>query len=239
MFNRPPTHEIYDRAQLGSPAIVTPNTLIYDYFQGQSVYVPVERSGNLSLRSEDRHVFSIGASITPFSETDLTFSADYQKIRINNPIMTFPIATPEAEAAFPEQFTRNPDGRLVTIDRRPLNFSRSYQQQFSWGINYTRPLEPNAKNSDVITAQNLEEIKRKFPGAKISVVESNSAVGRRIQNMSSRLTVSLYHSIYLEDRALMRQAAPTLDFLHGLDFLDGSAKNFLGGQPRHKCLTRN
>jgi hypothetical protein len=214
--------------QLGSPAIVTPNTLIYDYFQGQSVYVPVERSGNLSLRSEDRHVFSIGASITPFSETDLTFGADYQKIRINNPIMTFPIATPEAEAAFPEQFTRNPEGRLVTIDSRPLNFSRSYQQQFSWGINYTRPLEPNAKNSDVITAQNLEEIKRKFPGAKISVVESNSAVGRRIQNMSSRLTVSLYHSIYLEDRALMRQAAPTLDFL------DGSAKNFLGGQPRHK-----
>lgn len=214
--------------QLGAPLIVTPGIRTYDYTRRETADVALAFGGNPNLRSDERQVFSFGVNATPFSKADLTLSFDYLSSRIDNPVVTFPIATPGIEAAFPERFTRDASGRLVQIDSRPLNFRRANQQQLRWGVNFTSPLEPGAAVTKVITVSGEAEVRRRFPNAKITMVEPGSASSERIQNLSSRLVVSLYYTLHTEDSVVPREGVPALDFLNG------SAKSSRGGQSRHE-----
>ena len=62
--------------------------------------------------------------------------------RIRNPIASFPTATAEIEAAFPDRFLRDVTARLLRIDSRPVNFARSDREELRWGINFSKPIGP-------------------------------------------------------------------------------------------------
>jgi hypothetical protein len=128
--------------QLGDPNIVTPNVRVFDFTRGETVDVTRIEGGNPNLLADNRQVFKLGVTAKPFSETDLSITANYTKTRIDNPIASFPTVTPEIEAAFPDRFVRDQAGRLAQIDSRPVNFARSDRQEIRWGINFSKSVGP-------------------------------------------------------------------------------------------------
>ncbi|HVF94469.1 MAG TPA: TonB-dependent receptor [Sphingomonas sp.] len=128
-------------SQLGNPVITTPNSRIFDYVRGATVTVTTLGGGNPLLRADDRRVQRLGLTLKPWSETDLTLTANYVDTRIDNPIVSFPSPTAAIEAAFPDRFTRDAGGALTRIDTRPINFARSDRSEVRWGVNFSKPIK--------------------------------------------------------------------------------------------------
>lgn len=126
--------------QLGNPLIATPNARVFDFVRGETVDITRLDGGNPGLVSDSRRVFSTGLTLRPLSETDLTLTANYTNTRIDNPIASFPAATAEIEAAFPDRFVRDATGRLVQLDNRPINFESSEREQLRWGVNFSKSI---------------------------------------------------------------------------------------------------
>lgn len=218
--------------QLGAPMVVTPNVRTFDFTRREVVDITQIFGGNPALRYDDRHFYRFSLNAKPLATTDLTLNFEYLSTRIDNPIAPFPVVTPEIEAAFPERFTRGVDGQLSQIDGRPLNFEKSRQEQLRWGLNFVRPLgatEPWMRNAPVRTYSSEAEARAAAsPGTMVAMVQPNSAMARRFENMASRLYVSIYHTWHLRDEILVRQDLPKLDLL------DGAAIDVRGGRRQHE-----
>ncbi len=218
--------------QLGSPLIVTPNIRAFDFIRGETVDITRVFGGNPDLRSENRRVLAVGINAKPFSATDLTLSIDYTSTRIDDPIATFPIATPEIEAACPERFTRDADGRLLRIDSKPLNFERSTQEKLRSGINFTKPLGPQPsgmQSSTVRTYSNQADARASLPpDAVIIMAKPGSPAAHSFENLTSRLILSVYYTWNIQDKILVREGGLAVDLL------DGFATGDRGGTPRHE-----
>ena len=129
--------------QLGDPAIITPNVRVFDFLRGETVDISRLDGGNAALLNDTRQVWKFGFNIKPFETPDLVFNANYIWSRIDDPIASFPTATAELEAAFPDRFTRDAGGRLLQIDNRPVNFDYSERQELRWGFTLTHVLKPS------------------------------------------------------------------------------------------------
>ena len=128
-------------AQLGNPVISTPNVRVFDYVAGTTATVTTVTGGNPFLTADNRHVDKLGVTIKPWSETDLTLTANYTRQRTDNPIASFPTPTAAIEAAFPDRFTRDVAGNLLRIDTRSINYARTDSSNLRWGINFSKPLK--------------------------------------------------------------------------------------------------
>jgi iron complex outermembrane receptor protein len=128
--------------QLGDPLLETPNVRVFDFVRGETANVTLLTGGNPALTADHRRVFKLGSTLRPFSKTNLSLTANYTNTRITDPIASFPTATPEIEAAFPERFQRDENGRLLRIDSRPVNFARSDRSEIRWGLNFSKPIGP-------------------------------------------------------------------------------------------------
>src|SRR5688572_31350741 len=128
--------------QLGDPLIATSGVQVIDFTTGESVDITRIDGGNPGLLADSRRVFSLGARLQPIDDEDLIVTANYTDTRIRNVIASFPTATPEIEAAFPDRFVRDSTGRLLSIDARPVNFARSEREELRWGVNWSQPIGP-------------------------------------------------------------------------------------------------
>jgi iron complex outermembrane receptor protein len=128
--------------QLGDPVLSTPGVRVFDFVRGETVEVTRIDGGNPALVADNRRVWKIGANVRPLAKTDLSLSANFTSSRIVNAISGFPAATAEIEAAFPDRFQRDPAGRLLLIDTRPVNFARQDRSELRWGFNLTLPIGP-------------------------------------------------------------------------------------------------
>lgn len=127
--------------QLGNPMVATPNVRVFDFVRGETVDITRVDGGNRNLIADNRNVMKLGLNLRPIKDTDLTLNIDYNKSTIDNPIASFPTATAEIEAAFPDRFTRDPvTDRLLRIDNRPVNFLRSEREQIRWGLNFSKAI---------------------------------------------------------------------------------------------------
>ncbi|MGQ7467313.1 hypothetical protein ACTGW2_11460, partial [Streptococcus suis] len=106
-----------------------------------------------------------------------------------DPIVSFPIALPAVEAAFPDRFLRDAGGRLSQIDARPVNLRRSAQEQIRWGINFVRPLgavPPGMQSGQARFVSSEADLSKALPpGARILKPEPGSAEARRFENVAS------------------------------------------------------
>lgn len=127
-------------SQLGNPLITTPNAQVFDYVRGQSVDVTRISGGNADLQAETRNVLRLGATWKPEQVQGLSLTANYSRVRIDNPVSSFPAATAAVEAAFPDRFTRDANGVLTRIDTRPINFAKRESEQIRWGFNFSRQI---------------------------------------------------------------------------------------------------
>ena len=222
--------------QLGAPAVLTPGVRIFDFATGRTVDVVQVDGGNARLLGDDRDVTSLKLNFKPYAARDLTFSANYLKSRIRNPIATFPAATADIEAAFPDRFLRNPRGELVQIDYRPVNFAREDRGELRWGVNYSRPIGP------ATAARGGPPGPSRPPGFGGAPDAGGPSGGSgsggfaggypggagRGGAQDGRLRFSLYHTVILEDRVTVRPGGPVLDYLNG------AAAGAFGGLPRHE-----
>ncbi|HEX8621099.1 MAG TPA: TonB-dependent receptor [Allosphingosinicella sp.] len=126
--------------QLGDPVLSTPGVRVFDFVRGETVEVTRIDGGNPSLVADNRRVWKLGATVRPLGETDLSVTANYTSSRTINAISGFPAATAEIEAAFPDRFQRDPAGRLLLVDTRPVNFARVDRSELRWGFNLTLPI---------------------------------------------------------------------------------------------------
>lgn len=126
--------------QLGNPVVATPNVRVFDFVRGETVDITRLDGGNPGLSADNRSVMKLGLNYQPVQKIDLSFNVDYTKSIIRDPIASFPTATAEIEAAFPDRFVRDGSGRLIRIDNRPVNFARSEREQIRWGINFSAPI---------------------------------------------------------------------------------------------------
>ena len=128
--------------QLGDPVQRTAGTRIFDFATGKTVDVVRIDGGERGLIADDRDVLKIGVTYKPFTERDLTVTANYVESRIDNAIASLPAATAEIEAAFPDRFVRDGQGNLTEVDYRPVNFALEQRKELRWGLNYSRPIGP-------------------------------------------------------------------------------------------------
>ncbi|MEZ0244673.1 MAG: TonB-dependent receptor, partial [Sphingomonas sp.] len=63
--------------QLGDPVVVTPTARVFDYVRGETVEITSITGGNPGLGSDSRHVFKLGANISPIKDSPLNFNAEY------------------------------------------------------------------------------------------------------------------------------------------------------------------
>jgi hypothetical protein len=121
--------------QLGNPTLFTPNVPIYDFVRGESVNITQITGGNPLLQADSRKVFRAGLNIRPLDKTNLGIVVNYTNTRFRNAVQSFPGASAEVEAAFPDRFVRNGNGDLLSVDYRPVNYDRTEHQELRWGFN--------------------------------------------------------------------------------------------------------
>jgi iron complex outermembrane recepter protein len=228
--------------QLGDPAILTPNVRVFDFSRGETVDVTRIEGGNPGLFADNRRVLKLGVTAKPLSDENLSITANYTSTRIRNPIASFPTATPEIEAAFPERFQRDDEGRLFEIDSRPVNFARSDRSEIRWGANFSkrigpeppagsfrgRPGQGGAESAPPRTPEE-REARRAARGARGGGGGPGGFGGGRFGGgRGGRIQLALYHTWRLEDRILIREGVPPLDLLNG------SAIGNNGGRPEHE-----
>ena len=197
-------------AQLGSPVVVTPNVPIFDYATGQTVFVTSIRGGNPGLIADRRNVVDLGVNIRPDKPRGLSFSANYVRVRADNPISSFPTLTPEIEAAFPGRVVRDSAGTISSIDLRAVNYLREESDRFRYGFNFSSGGGPGGGR-----------------GGRGGGGGRGGPGGGAPEVPKLNWRASIFHTVYLHDQIVIRDGLPILDRL------DGSATGSNGGQPRH------
>ena len=212
-----------DPQSLRSPVVLFPNVRTFDFARGETVDILRIDGGNPDLRAQDLSSFSANLSLRPLPARNLLVSASYTRTRASDPVGALSVALPEFEAAFPRRFARDADGRLVSIDARPVNFVRTERDELRWGVSFFRnftPATPRAAEQPGATEPQGAE------AARAAGFDLNQI--RRAPANPATLQLGLYHSWRLRDRLRIRDGIPAIDFL------EGSPAGLQGGSPRHR-----
>ncbi|ODP39058.1 hypothetical protein [Sphingomonas turrisvirgatae] len=229
--------------QLGNPAITTPNVRVFDFVRGTTVDVTRIDGGNPNLTADNRSVMKLGLNVRPISDTDLTLNVDYNKSIVRNPVSSFPVATAEIEAAFPDRFLRDGAGNLIRIDNRPVNFLRSEREQIRWGLNFSKPISSplarrtaeqfQAQRAARQAAREAAEARGETPPPDArGPGQRGPGGGEGGRFGGGRLQFGVFHTVALTDRIVIREGLPELDRLNG------AATGSRGGSPRHQVEVR-
>jgi hypothetical protein len=229
--------------QLGGAVIYTPGVPVFDYATGQSVAVTQISGGNPGLLHDNRNVTKIGLTFKPLPKEDFTFTANFIKSDIDNPIQTFPAASAGIEAAFPARFVRDADGELIEEDIRAVNFARSERTELRWGVNYSRPIgkQPPPRQG----FPGLDALRRAAAARRAGAAGNGGGDGGGRDGgggggrggfgrfggappSAGRLQVAVYHTMYFVDRLYPTAGGPALDLLNG------TAASGTGGQYRNE-----
>ena len=246
--------------QLGDPTEFTPNVRVFDYVRGETADVTAITGGNPGLRADSRNVLKLGLSAQPFENIELNFNADYIRSVTRNQIASFPSASAEIEAAFPERFARDSTGRLVSVDTRPVNLASAEREELRWGVNLSVPLR-SAAQAQIEQRQAEWQARREEAertGAPLPERPRREGAGRRergegagrpgggrrwgggggrgglarLMGPNGALAGRIQFSLY--HTLHLSDRVVIADGLPALDLLDGAAIGSRGGQPRHE-----
>ena len=224
--------------QLGNPTLVTPNVATYDFTRGESLFINVITGGNAALIGEKRRDLILNANWTPNFIKDFALQFSYFKNNSRNTTAAFPLLTPEIEAAFASRVVRDVDGRLVSIDQRPVNFDRETSQRIRWGFNvsgsigaapaargpFGGPPGAGGQGSATGAPAGAPAGAPRTAGGRGFVGGGFGAGG----GQPSRWNIALYHTYRIQEEILIRPGVPILDLLNG------SATSSNGGAARHE-----
>ena len=228
-------------AQLGNPVIITPNVAVFDFATGQSLFVDVTSGGNPALVAEKRRDLIFNANWSPTFIKDFSLQFGYFRNRSGNTTASFPLLTPEIEAAFPGRVVRDASGRLVSIDQRPVNFAKEESQRIRWGFNVSGNIGPQQEERGPLSGVPgggrgggpRAGGGRRGGGDGLSAGGGSRGgpggfMGPGGRGLGSRWNLSLYHTYRIQEEILIRPGVPVLDLL------GGSATGGNGGAARHE-----
>ncbi len=240
--------------QLGAAPLTTDGVTYYDLSTGQTVQVTTTTGGNPNLLAEQRRDIKLGLNWELPMVDGLRFSIDYNHNRSDDTASSFPLLTPEIEAAFPDRVVRAADGTLLAIDQRPVNFDRATNSQIRWGFNFGKSFgqaeasaggrrgsrqgsadtPPDGGDGPPPEGGAGDAPNAGPPPGAGGGARGGRGMGRRGggggpfgRPQGGRWQVSLYHTIKLTDRVLIGPGVPELDLLNG------SATGSGGGSNRH------
>lgn len=233
-------------AQLANPVVITPNVSTYDFTRGESLFVNVTSGGNPLLQAEKIRDIKLALNWQPKFVKDLGIQFEYFRNKSENTSNSFPLLTPEIEAAFPDRIIRDANGRLISIDQRPVNFDEQNSQRIRWGFNFSGNLGkqpqqgaggPGGRGPGGPGAGGGGP---RGPGGGGGPRGSGGGGPRGGMGgggglamlgggqIPSRWQITLYHTYRIQDEILIRPGVPVIDLL------DGSAISSSGGSPRHE-----
>ena len=232
-------------AQLGNPVIITPDVTVFDFTNGESVLAAITTGGNFSLPAEKQRDIKLAVNYRPEWLDGFTFLGEYFRNNSDNVASSFPLLTPEIEAAFPDRVTRDASGQLVAIDRRPVNYANVSSERIRYGIDFSKRFGQERGGgrggADGASRRPAAEAPKREPqgnkpadgaapegSAEARPTAPRGGRGAGGRPSGGRWQLSAYHTIRLEDRIKIR------DGLDELDLLDGSAVGSTGGSPRHE-----
>jgi hypothetical protein len=237
-------------SQLGAPTVVTPDVRIFDYAAGQTVDVTQITGANPLLVGDTRNVFKAGVTIRPWTDRQFNINANYVDQRIDNPISTFPSATAQVQAAFPDRFLRDAAGDLIQEDLRPANFAWTQRRDVRFGFNWSTPVGkapprpqrpagpsaiPRRDGQGQPPPQNSQGAPPPGPPQGGGQGFRGLAGGFRGGGGGrggfgggpgqGRFDIAVFDTVYFTDQTLLRPGGPLLDLL------GGSPSGNSGGQP--------
>ena len=162
--------------QLGAPVTATPGVRVFDLARGETAEVTRTTGGASGLDAGQRDMLKLGLTYKPFEKTDLRFQANYVATRTTDAVVEFPSASTQVEAAFPDRFVRDADGRLVRIDARPVNFARQTREELRWGVTYSRRLGPQP------TPEQIAAMRRRFAEAEAARAAGDLAARAQVRH---------------------------------------------------------
>ena len=122
--------------QLGDAQILSFNVPVYDFRINQTVLVTQTSGGNPALRAETQRDLKLSASYDLDFLESTNLLVEYYRNTSSNVTSSFPLLTPDVEAAFPGRITRDAaTGGLIAIDVRPVTFAETRSQRLRYGIN--------------------------------------------------------------------------------------------------------
>ena len=236
-------------SQLGDPQIVTPNVSTFDLARNETVLATIISGGNPLLTAEERRDVKISLNYRPPFVEGLDFLAEFIRNRSYGTTSSFPVLTPEIEAAFPDRIIRDTDGRLLAIDQRAINYDRVTSDRLRYGINFSRRIggddggrpggpgaggpprgagaaggpPPNGPGGQRAGAGGPP----RGPGAGGPPRGPSGGFGPGAGGRGGRWNISIYHTVRFAETIRIRPG------LAELDLLDGSAIGSNGGVPRH------
>ncbi|MFM7709041.1 MAG: TonB-dependent receptor, partial [Gammaproteobacteria bacterium] len=128
--------------QLGAAVIPTPAVRTFDFTRGEAAEIIRIDGGNPALTPDNRRILKLSLGARPLEGVDLDLNAEYTRSRASGLIAPLSFATPDVERAFPSRFVRDPTGRLLSIDARPVNLSGRDRDEMRFTINLSRPWGP-------------------------------------------------------------------------------------------------
>ena len=226
--------------QLGNPTLVTPNVATYDFTRGESLFINVTTGGNPALIGEKRRGLILSANWTPTFIKDFALQASYFRNNSRNTTASFPLLTPEIEAAFASRVVRDGNGRLVSVDQRPVNYDRETSQRIRWGFNVSGNIGAAPPARGPFGGPPGAGGPRAPGGAPGAAAPAGPPRGPRAGGgfsgggfgggggQPSRWNIALYHTYRIQEEILIRPGVPVLDLLNG------SATSSNGGASRHE-----
>lgn len=243
-------------AQLGNPLVTTPNVAYFDFTRNESRFINVVSGGNPALIGEQRRDLKLSVNWAPKVIEGLNLQTEYFRNRSTNTTASFPLLTPEIEAAFPGRVTRDSAGRLLRVDQRPVNFAEERSQKIRTGFNVSGGIGPQQRGGGP-GGDRAGGVRAGGDSAGGGRSSGSGASGGRPNGGTAgtgggggggggaggfgrggfggpgggggRWQLSLYHNYQIQDEVLIAAGVPRLDLLNG------SATSSLGGTPRHQA----
>ncbi|MBW8785765.1 MAG: TonB-dependent receptor [Novosphingobium sp.] len=225
-------------ANLGNPQVQTFNVPVYDFTRGETALVTVISGGNPALVRETQRDIKLSANWQVPILRNSNLIVEYFRNRSSNVTAAFPLLTPAIEAAFPGRVVRDPNGRLVSIDQRPVTLFSEKSSRLRYGINIGGNIGPApARRGGFGGFGGGGGGGRRFGGSGGSGGGGGpggagggggfggGGFGGR-GGGQGRWNIGLYHTIQFTNAVVVAPGGPLLDLLHG-DALTG------GGVARH------
>lgn len=221
---------------LGNPLIISPNVAYFDFVRGESRFIDVVSGGNPALVAEKRRDIKLGVDWSPAFVEGLGLQFEYFRNRSSNTTAAFPLLTPEIEAAFPDRVFRDANGQLIRLDQRPVNYAREKGERIRWGFNMSGSIgkQPQGGGPMGMGGGGRRPGAGGPPGGGPGAGRPGGGGGGRGPmgmpggGPPSRWQIALYHTYRINEEILIRPGVPVLDLL------GGSARDNLGGAPRHE-----
>lgn len=171
---------------LTNPIVTVDDYRAYDFIRQETVLVRYITGGNPDLSVERRRSTRVDFTLRPIEEVDFMLNAEYRRTIGRDAVSGLPAVSEDVQAAFPDRYRRDAEGRLVEIDARLVSFDRTRTERLRWGANlrHTFGLLPGVDDEDA-------------------------------ERAGWRLTANFTHTLHLANRRLAREGLPEQDLLAG------------------------